>query len=68
MQSKFKSVKSFFYILGAIKGFSSNYENITKWCLNCPKEILLIKKLLELSGISENMYYKVLSPKEVNKS
>ena len=68
MQSKFKLVKSFFYILGAIKVFSSNYENITKWCLNCPKEILLIKKLLELSGISENMDYKVLSPKEVNKS
>ena len=39
-------------------------ENVTKWRLNRLKQVMVMRKLLELSGISQKMEYKA----QINKS
>ena len=55
--------------IGGIKGFSSDHVNVTKWCLNRPQQALIMKHLLELSGLTRyNTEYKALRQTEVKRS
>jgi len=58
-----------FHILGGIKGFASDKMNVTKWCLNRPKQAEIMKRLKSLCGMSEQAAkYKPLRGRKISKS
>ncbi|XP_066920039.1 uncharacterized protein [Clytia hemisphaerica] len=37
---------------GGVKGYSSDHNNVTKWCLNRPNMALITRNLLDMAGLS----------------
>ena len=55
-------------ILGGVRGFSSDHNNVTKWCLNRPKLAIITRELLDMAGLSRKQDYKPLRNREIKKS
>jgi len=54
---------------GGIKGFSSNENNVLKWCLSRPQQAINMNRLQELAGVGNGeTSYKPLRESQIQRS
>ena len=59
----------FCWILGGIKGYSSDKMNVLKWCLNRPKQAKVMQELFEFAGMRDKpSHYKPLRDIQIKRS